>query len=134
MRPEGVMRTTILGLLLLTSSAGCVNVLEPIGKRPANEQEIRWAASVYPLVADCLAMDNFHHEVRYWVVRSLRGGGENIRGGAHQRGDIYVVEDFYRPYTLRHEIMHHVLWRNTGDGDSNHRHPGWRECGDPRYG
>lgn len=128
------MRYLFLALALMTVPVGCRSILEVDDQRPANDLELLWASQVYGKVSTCIGLANNHTDARYWVVQQLRTRGDPISGGAHLNGDIYIVGDFFREYTLAHEIMHHALWSNTGDGDPHHSHPDWARCADPRVG
>ena len=53
--------------------------------------------------------------------------GEAVRWGCHRSGTI-ILPKTTRTNIVRHEIVHYLLWKTTGDADASHRSDYFRLC------
>lgn len=139
-RTQGVAHpaTTIrrLAFPFLLALAACEDPLVVRGERPATREEVAQALDWYSSTANCLTrggttrMADYGHRVRWWVASIIRFPEYGRLSGAQRSDDIWILESrVHDPTTWIHESMHHILWANTGDGDSEHTDPLWSRCG-----
>lgn len=115
-------------LLMLAAVAACESPVDATGRRPPPPQLLADALDLYGMTADCLALPNTSHRVRWWIVDIVNYDGEEV-GGAQDHDDIFIDEArIFSARTWRHESMHHILWRAYGGSDSSHHDSRWPIC------
>lgn len=66
-------------------------------------------------------------------IRVLEGnrvmcpGNDEARFGCHRSGTLWMPKSGLEN-VWKHEYVHYILWKQTGDGDSEHRHEAFRQC------
>lgn len=131
-------RLTIL--LMIIAVAACESPTDPVdvsGIRPATAEEIANAVDWYGGVVNCANRErrggpelaNHGSRVRWLVADTIAHDGEPVLGGIQRADTIWIrASSAYHPSAWTHEAFHHILWANTGGGDSEHSDARWPVC------
>lgn len=82
-------------------------------------------------VKECLDISSGRVEsVKFYSTLGMRNSVTlELIAGVHYEGNIVLATVYVNDRNIvKHEMVHWLLYYNTGDGDARHEHEGFREC------